>query len=43
MTELARRYVLLYEMITGREFHLKDLGEDPHTSMAAAVKAVLEA
>ena len=43
VTELARRYVLLYEMITGREFQIQDLGEDPHVSMAAAVKAVLKA
>jgi phosphoribosylaminoimidazole-succinocarboxamide synthase len=42
VTELARRYVLLYEMITGREFQVKDLGGDPHASMAAAVKAVLK-
>ncbi len=42
VTELARRYVLLYEMITGREFQIQDLEEDPQVNMAAAVKAAMK-
>lgn len=41
VTELARRYVLLYEMITGRQFEIPDLSEDPLISMAARIDAAL--
>ena len=42
ITELARRYVLLYEKITGRDFEIPGFGEDPQSEMAARVKAALK-
>ena len=42
ITELARRYVLLYEKITGREFEILGFKEDLHSEMAACVQAALE-
>lgn len=38
VTELSRRYVQLYEMITGESFVLPDLALDPGTRMKAAIK-----
>jgi len=43
VTELARRYVLLYEMITGREFQIPDLSKDPLEGMKMSVTAALKA
>ena len=40
--ELARRYVLLYETITGEEFQIPSLEEAPLTSMKVAVEAALQ-
>lgn len=42
VTELARRYILLYEMITGEEFHIPNLEEDPLACMQASIKAALQ-
>lgn len=42
VTELARRYVLLYEMITGREFQIPDLAKDPLEGMKMSVTAALK-
>ncbi len=42
VAELARRYVLLYEMITGEEFRIPNLEEDPVASMKASVQAALQ-
>ena len=42
VTELARRYILLYEMITGEEFQIPNLEEEPLASMKASVQASLQ-
>ena len=42
ITELARRYVLLYEKITGRNFEILCSKEDLHSEMAACVGAALK-
>lgn len=42
VTELARRYVLLYEMITGEDFQIPNLEEDPVASMRTSVEAALQ-
>ena len=42
VTELARRYVLLYEMITGEEFQIPSLEEDPLERMKACVEVALQ-
>ncbi|BDA50644.1 Phosphoribosylaminoimidazole-succinocarboxamide synthase [Coccomyxa sp. Obi] len=42
VTELSRRYILLYEKITGQRFQVPDLGTDPKQRMAEAVKKSLE-
>ena len=42
VTELARRYVLLYEMITGEEFRIPNLEEDSVASMKGSVQAALQ-
>ena len=42
ITELARRYVLLYEKITGRDFEIPGFGYDPQSKMAARVTAALK-
>lgn len=39
--ELSRRYILLYERITGQAFQVPDLAVDPAARMAANVKAAL--
>ena len=41
ITELARRYVLLYEKITGRAFEIPPFKEDLHSEMTACVQAAL--
>ena len=41
-TWLARRYVLLYEKITGRNFEILCSKEDLHSEMAACVGAALK-
>ena len=40
--ELSRRYVLLYEKITGEAFQVPDLALAPAARIAANVAAVLE-
>ena len=40
--ELSRRYILLYERITGQAFQVPDLTVDPAARMATNVKAALE-
>ena len=42
VVELSRRYVLLYERITGEAFQLPDLAADPAARIAANVAAALE-
>ncbi|CAK0787108.1 hypothetical protein CVIRNUC_010324 [Coccomyxa viridis] len=42
VTELARRYVLLYERITGRDFEIPRFREDIQSEMAASVGAALK-
>ena len=42
VTELARRYVLLYEMITGEDFRIPSLEEDPVARMKASVQKALQ-
>ncbi|CAL8465049.1 g4584 [Coccomyxa elongata] len=42
VTELSRRYILLYEKITGQRFQVPDLNMDPKQRMAEAVKESLE-
>lgn len=41
--ELSRRYVLLYEMITGQQFQPAPLDEQPAARMQHNVAAALEA
>lgn len=40
--ELSRRYILLYEKITGQRFQVPDLDVDPKQRMAEAVEESLE-
>ena len=40
--ELSRRYVLLYEKITGQQFQPAPLGEEPGQRMRRNVAAALE-
>ena len=40
--ELSRRYIKLYEMITGQQFQPAALDPPPSQRMAAAVKAALQ-
>ena len=42
IAELARRYVLLYEKITGKDFQILGFEEDLHSEMAACVQAALK-
>lgn len=42
-SELSRRYVLLYERITGQQFQPAPLGQDPAERMRANVASALEA
>ena len=39
--ELARRYVLLYEKITGRDFEIPPFKKDIQSEMASRVEAAL--
>lgn len=41
--ELSRRYVLLYEKITGQQFQPAPLDEEPAQRMRRSVAAALEA
>jgi phosphoribosylaminoimidazole-succinocarboxamide synthase len=41
VAELSRRYILLYERITGEGFRPPELGEDPLRRMAANVGRAL--
>ena len=42
VAELSRRYVLLYERITGEPFQVPDPAADPAARIAANVAAALE-
>lgn len=42
VTELSRRYILLYQMITGEGFQLSSLEQDPNQRMADNLAAALE-
>lgn len=41
VAELSRRYIYLYEQITGEQFEPVSSAEDPQERMAAAIKAAL--
>lgn len=41
VTELSRRYIYLYQEITGQKFKPLDLAHDPHEQMSQAVQAAL--
>ena len=43
VTELSRRYIYLYQEITGQKFEPLDATHDPHKQMNQAVQAALEA
>lgn len=41
--ELSRRYILLYEKITGQHFQIPQLGSDPNERMAHNIQKALRA
>jgi len=43
VTELSRRYILLYEKITGQQFQVPQLGSDPNERMAHNIQKALKA
>lgn len=42
VAELSRRYIYLYEQITGEQFEPVSSTQDPNERMAAAIKAALQ-